>query len=267
MANIQMRHSSPLRVAGMDAQNLHVPIYAAVHGTPHAHGVIKFHAFWKGVDHTVLKNCVSRYGWFVAGVLLNSFGVALITKAALGTSPISSLPYVLSFRFPVSLGQFSFVMNMFFILAQFLLLGKKFRPIQFLQIAVNVVFSGFIDVSMNLLSWLEPGNLPLRLLTLSVGCAVLAFGISIEVAPRVLMVPGEGIVQAIASVTGWRFGSVKVAFDTSLVTTALILSLFFFHRLQGLGVGTILSALAVGRFVALYNRKLPLISRISALAA
>ena len=86
-------------------------------------------------------------------------------------------------------------------------------------------------------------------------------------APRVLMVPGEGIVQAIASVTGWRFGSVKVAFDTSLVTTALILSLFFFHRLQGLGVGTILSALAVGRFVALYNRKLPLISRISALAA
>ena len=48
-----------------------------------------------------IKTALSRYGWFTAGVLLNAFGVALITKAALGTSPISSLPYVLSLRFPV----------------------------------------------------------------------------------------------------------------------------------------------------------------------
>ena len=55
-----------------------------------------------------IKIALSRYGWFTAGVLLNAFGVALITKAALGTSPISSLPYVLSLRFPVTLGQFTF---------------------------------------------------------------------------------------------------------------------------------------------------------------
>ena len=218
----------------------------------------------KGADASVSKNWVSRYGWFVAGVLLNSFGVALITKAALGTSPISSLPYVLSFRFPVTLGQFTFVMNMFFILGQWLL-RKDFHPIQFLQIAVNVLFSLVIDVSMGLLSWLEPDTLPAQLLALAAGCAVLAFGISIEVAPRVLMVPGEGIVQAITAVSGCRFGSVKVGFDATLVATALVPSLLFFHRLQGLGVGTILSALAVGRIVNLYNRRLPLISRISAL--
>ena len=100
-----------------------------------------------------------------------------------------------------------------------------------------------------------------------VGCAVLGFGISVEVAPRVLMVPGEGIVQAIAVVTGRQFGNVKTAFDATLVSTALLLSLLFFHQLQGLGIGTIFSALAVGRFVDLYNRRLPLISRISALGA
>ena len=214
-----------------------------------------------------IKTALSRYGWFTAGVLLNAFGVALITKAALGTSPISSLPYVLSLRFPVTLGQFTFLMNMLFILAQVQLLRRNFRPIQFLQVAVNVVFSLFIDVSMRLLSWMEVGALPMQLLALVVGCAVLGFGISVEVAPRVLMVPGEGIVQAIAAVTGWRFGNVKVGFDAALVATALVLSLLFFHRLQGLGAGTILSALAVGRFVNLYNRRLPLISRISALAS
>ena len=189
-----------------------------------------------------IKIALSRYGWFTAGVLLNAFGVALITKAALGTSPISSLPYVLSLRFPVTLGQFTFLMNMLFILAQVLLLRKDF-------------------------SWMEVGVLPMRLLALAVGCAVLGFGISVEVAPRVLMVPGEGIVQAIAVVTGRQFGNVKTAFDATLVSTALLLSLLFFHQLQGLGIGTIFSALAVGRFVDLYNRRLPLIYRISALGA
>ena len=214
-----------------------------------------------------LKTYLPRYLWFLAGVLINSFGVALITRAALGTSPISSLPYVLSFRFPVTLGQFTFAMNLFFILGQVLLLRRDFPPIQLLQVAVNAVFSAFIDVSMELLSWLEISSLPMAVLVLVLGCAVLAFGISVEVAPRVLMVPGEGIVQAIAAVTGWRFGNVKVGFDAALVATALVLSLLFFHRLQGLGAGTILSALAVGRFVNLYNRRLPLISRISALAS
>ena len=214
-----------------------------------------------------LKTYLPRYLWFLAGVLINSFGVALITRAALGTSPISSLPYVLSFRFPVTLGQFTFAMNLFFILGQVLLLRRDFQPIQLLQVAVNAVFSAFIDVSMGLLSWLEISSLPMAMLVLVLGCAVLAFGISVEVAPRVLMVPGEGIVQAIAAVTGWRFGNVKVGFDAALVSTALVLSLLFFHRLQGLGTGTILSALAVGRFVNLYNRRLPLISRISALAS
>lgn len=214
-----------------------------------------------------LKTYLPRYLWFLTGVLINSFGVALITRAALGTSPISSLPYVLSFRFPVTLGQFTFAMNLFFILGQVLLLRRDFQPIQLLQVAVNAVFSAFIDVSMGLLSWLEISSLPMAVLVLALGCAVLAFGISVEVAPRVLMVPGEGIVQAIAAVTGWRFGNVKVGFDAALVSTALVLSLLFFHRLQGLGAGTILSALAVGRFVNLYNRRLPLISRISALAS
>ena len=214
-----------------------------------------------------LKTYLPRYLWFLAGVLINSFGVALITRAALGTSPISSLPYVLSFRFPVTLGQFTFAMNLFFILGQVLLLRRDFQPIQLLQVAVNAVFSAFIDVSMELLSWLEISSLPMAVLVLVLGCAVLAFGISVEVAPRVLMVPGEGIVQAIAAGTGWRFGNVKGGFDAALVSTALVLSLLFFHRLQGLGAGTILSALAVGRFVNLYNRRLPLISRISALAS
>ena len=212
-----------------------------------------------------MKRYIYRYMWFTIGVMINSFGIALITKATLGTSPISSLPYVLSFRFPFTLGQLSFVMNMLFIAAQAVLLRKEFEPIQLLQIAVNVVFSAAIDVSMSLLSWLEPSNILTQLITLVLGCAVLGVGISIEVAPGVIMVPGEGLVKAISTVFNKRFGTTKIMFDVTLVAIALVLSLIFFHRLQGLGVGTIISALIVGRFVNLYNKKLPLVSYIAGL--
>ena len=210
---------------------------------------------------------VSRYLWFVLGVLINSFGVALITQAALGTSPISSIPYVLSLRFPITLGEFTFILNLVYILGQIVLLRRALQPIQLLQIAVNVIFSAFIDVSMNLLSWLQPDHIVVKLIALILGCAILGVGISIEVAPDVLVVPGEGIGRAMTQVSGKRFGSVKVFFDCTLVAIALVLSFLFFHGLNGLGLGTVISALIIGRFVNLYNRYLPLIPYLRGLAA
>ena len=212
-----------------------------------------------------MKNHLQRYFWFIIGIIINSFGIALITKAGLGTSPISSISYVLSMKFPFTLGQFTFIVNMFFILAQFILLKKDFEPIQFLQIVVNVVFSACIDISMNLLSWLTVNNFMVGLFALLIGCGVLALGISIEVAPDVLVVPGEGIVRAISIVLSKRFGTVKVIFDITLVSTATILSFLFFGKLSGLGLGTIISAIIVGYIVNLLNQKFLLISYIKTL--
>lgn len=214
-----------------------------------------------------MRKLVYRYLWFTIGVIINAFGVAIITKAALGTSPISSVPYVLSLRFTPTLGQFTFVFNLLFIAVQVVLRGRKFPPVQFLQIVVNLVFSAFIDVGMKALWWFEPSFLPVKLAALVLGCAVLGFGISVEVAPDALLVPGEGIVGAIAERTGKRFGSVKIVFDVTLVAIALILSFCFFHGINGLGLGTVVSALIVGRFVNLFNAHLPLISRIRMLRA
>ena len=50
---------------------------------------------------------LKRYLIFLVGLFVNSLGVSLITKANLGTSPISSIPYVLSLNFPFTLGNFT----------------------------------------------------------------------------------------------------------------------------------------------------------------
>ena len=111
-----------------------------------------------------------RYLCFVTGLLINSFGVAFITKAALGTSPISSIPYVLDLRFQPTFGEFTFVLNMVYIVAQVVLLRKDFQPIQLLQVVANLIFSAFIDVSMGLLWWLNPTSVLACAASLLLGC-------------------------------------------------------------------------------------------------
>ena len=62
-----------------------------------------------------------------AGLVIMAFGVAFSIKGALGTSPISSVPYVLSLAFPgITFGMFTFVLNMGFILLQILQLRRRF---------------------------------------------------------------------------------------------------------------------------------------------
>lgn len=214
-----------------------------------------------------MKKWIYRYVFFILGVAINSFGIAFVTKSAMGTSQISSIPYVFSLEFPsIGFGMWTFLFNILFILLQVVLLKKDFHPIQFFQILVNVLFSGLIDLSMSALSFFQPEALWLRILSLLFGCLILALGICIEVAPDVLVVPGEGIVRALAQTTKIKFGTVKVYFDVTLIVIVGILSLLFFQKFNGVGIGTVVSAIVVGRFVNWINLHFKSIQKIHALA-
>ncbi|MBW3094059.1 YitT family protein [Bifidobacterium sp. 64T4] len=199
-------------------------------------------------------------------MVVNSFAIALITKGDMGTSQISSVPYVLSLRFPLSFGVMTFILNMLFIVLQIVLLRRDFRPVQLLQIVVNLLFSAMIDVSMSLLSFLNPTMLWQRLACIVAGCCVMGFGIVIEVCPNVLMVPGEGVVRALSVVSHAKYGTTKIVFDITLIAIAVVLSFALFGELRGVGLGTVISALCVGSVINGINRTFSFPERIRSLA-
>lgn len=214
-----------------------------------------------------MNNLSIRWISFIMGIAINSFGIAFITKGALGTSQVSSVPYIMSLHFPaITFGMFTFIFNMLFILIQILLLKKDFKPFQFLQIGVNIIFSFLIDISMWLLSFLQPEIFITRFICMFIGCMILAFGISLEVAAKMIYVPGEGVVQAIAKVKKMKFGTVKIYFDVLLICIASILSFIFFGRLNGIGIGTIFSAISIGKFVNIISRRSKFVRRIKILS-
>lgn len=201
------------------------------------------------------NDTIRRYALFIMGLFVSASGISLITKAGLGTSPISSVPYVLSFIYPLTFGQFTFVINMIMVAGQILILKKEFRKIQFLQIPVTLLFGIFIDATMGLLVSVHPSYYALKIMLLLAGSIVLGAGIAVQIRANALILPGEGLVKAIASVTGKKFGVVKTLFDSSLVCVAIALSLYHLSGITGLREGTVISALTVGSISHFFIRR------------
>ena len=197
---------------------------------------------------------LKRYIVFLIGLFINSLGVSLITKADLGTSPISSIPYVLSLNFPFTLGQFTIVFSLLLILIQLVILRRNFKAEHLLQIPISILFGYFIDLTMVMLFFVNPQSYLSSVVYLLIGCVILGFGVYTEVLANVAMLPGESFVRAVSSTWKTEFGSTKVAFDVSLTVIAAVLSLLFAHRLDGVREGTIIAALLVGFIARLFGR-------------
>ena len=201
-------------------------------------------------------NKLKRYVIFLVGLFVNSLGVSLITKASLGTSPISSIPYVLSLSFPFTLGNFTIFFSIFLILLQLLILRKNFKLEHVLQIPVSIVFGYFIDLTMLLFAWVNPQAYIMKIIYLLIGCLILGFGVYMEVLADVVMLPGESFVRAIVLTWKTNFGTTKVCFDVSMSVIAAILSFVFTGRLNGVREGTIIAALLVGFIARVLGKKL-----------
>ncbi len=204
-------------------------------------------------------NKLKRYLLFLVGLFINALGVSLVTKACLGTSPISSIPYVLSLNFPFTLGNFTIIFSIFLILLQILILRKNFKIENVLQIPVSVAFGYFIDLTMYLFFWVNPVNYAVKLIALLAGCIVLGFGVYLEVLADVVMLPGESFVRAIVQTWNTNFGTTKIIFDSSMTVIAGVLSFIFSGRLNGVREGTIIAALLVGFIARLFGKYLEFI--------
>ena len=207
-------------------------------------------------------NKLKRYVIFLIGLFVNSLGVSLITKASLGTSPISSIPYVLSLSFPFTMGNFTIFFSIFLILLQLLILRKNFKLEHVLQIPVSIVFGYFIDLTMLLFAWVNPQAYIMKIIYLLIGCLILGFGVYMEVLADVVMLPGESFVRAIVLTWKTNFGTTKVCFDVSMSVIAAILSFVFTGRLNGVREGTIIAALLVGFIARVLGKKLAFVKLI-----
>lgn len=188
-----------------------------------------------------------RYLLLLAGLSIMAFGVAFSIKASLGTSPISSVPYVVSLFAPLTVGTATIVMHCVFILLQILILRRTYHPIQLMQLPVAVFFGYLTDFGVWAVRGIHCSTYWQQWIVCLIGILLVAAGVSLEVKAGVVVLAGEGVVLAICKVLPKiKFGYMKVGFDVTLVVIACILSFTFTGHLQGVREGTVAAALLVG---------------------
>ena len=187
-----------------------------------------------------------RYAIFICGILWQSAGISLVVKSLLGTSPISSVPYIISLFSPLTVGVATICMHVVFILMQILILRKNFEWIQLLQLPVAFVFGFLIDLAMWVLAGLSPSGYLQQWGLCILGILLVGIGVDFEVSAKVVTLAGEGLVLALCQVLPIRFPAMKITFDVSLVALAVVLSLIFTGHIAGIREGTVAAAVFVG---------------------
>lgn len=192
---------------------------------------------------------------FLLGVFLVAIGIAISVRADLGTAPIASLATVMSLATPLSVGTYVMSLNLIFFVCQVLLLRRKFRVFQLIQIPLTVAFGLFVDLCMYLTAWLEPANYFEQWGWTIVSVVLLALGVYVEMQPQLTYLPANGVVFTLYTVLqNIRYGTIKIIFDTVLVALAVIASLTLLGGLFGVREGTIFAALCVGLVIRLISR-------------
>lgn len=207
-----------------------------------------------------MKNLIERYLVFSAGLYFLAMGIVLIVRSALGTTPISSVNYVVSLNTPLSLGMCTFLINMLLILGQFWLIrGRRTRRDVveiLLQIPFSFLFSAFIDMNMMLTEGIEPDAYWMSLVLLASGCLTQALGVTLELKPKVAMMSAEAFVRYASVRYDKEFGRLKVWFDVSLVSLAILLSLILTSHIEGVREGSVVAACVTGYIVTFMNTRL-----------
>lgn len=198
---------------------------------------------------------LGRYALFILGLFIAALGVALSTKAKLGTSPVSSVPYSVSLI--SSLFTFGGWLNVWSVLQisiQVLLLRKRCNPIDIaIQTVLAFVYGYLTNFACYLIQGMNVEGYVFQFLCMLAGCFVTGFGIWIQLKGNVAMLPGEAMNRAISTVSGKKYEDIKIFFDVVYILISAVLGICFLGGLKGVREGSIIAAVLIGNIIRGYN--------------
>ena len=193
-----------------------------------------------------------RILFYLLGVIILALGLTLNTKTLLGVSAIISVPYTISILSGINFGNMTFIVYTLMVLAQMWIKGKNRTWTDLLQIALSLVFTRLLNLFNDLIIINDPGMIMKSVLLIT---AVLFTGIGAAVTVNMHIVanPGDAFVAAVSDRIHKSMGLTKNIVDIICVCLSCCIGLIFSGRISGVGPGTLVSMIMVGRVIAGFN--------------
>lgn len=205
-----------------------------------------FTAAWHDFFDKPLPNFLLRTVIMLIGAAMVAFSVALSRDTGLGTSPISCVPATLSFLTPLTVGTWTFIINLVFIALQIILLRRDYNPFQLFQLPFLFIFSMMIDLFVPVAELIPLNSYPLQLLAIVCCCFITACGVVLQVKSSLIMLSADALVVTISRVFHFDFAKTKIGFDCTMALTSVVISLIWAGYLLGVREGTVIFALCTG---------------------
>ena len=199
---------------------------------------------------------IKRLVVYLIGVYYTAGAIAISKMTPLGISPNSSLPNEISLILDANLGLVTAIVFASFVFIQWILLGKDFKVINFIQVLLSIIYGFFVNSAVALVNRVLPpcDTYLLQIIYTLVSAVLLGAAVKVYLAPKVMALPAEGLAQAVAQRFKIPFPTAKNVCDITIVTISVILSFAYFGTLYGIREGTIIHAILVGRSVKLADK-------------
>ncbi len=195
-----------------------------------------------------------RLFMYFLGLFVMTIGVSISVKSNLGVSPVSSIPYTVTCVWGIEMGKATILFHCVLVILQILILRRRFKIKNLLQIPVGIVFGYFTTFCNWCVSFLpSPENIAIRIVMVLISTVIVAIGITLYLPADIMPLAGEGTMQAVSDVTGIIFSKVKIGFDVSMVIISLVTCLIALRSMGSVGLGTIIAAFLVGFIVGKIN--------------
>lgn len=226
------------------------------------------------LDTRASKDRILPFLWqhllLTISLFIMTLGVALSVRSHLGSSVISTIPFVMTLAGEdgmapaLTIGEYTYIMNFVLVMLQILILRRRFQPVQLFQLVIGFLFGFLLDVNMWLTSAVVCDSLTWQVVVQLLGCMVLAVGISLEIRCGSVTMPGEGITVAVSQASGMPFPKAKIIVDTILVALAVATGYVYFGswQWQVVGVGTLIAMIFVGAMVRWLDPKMGWFTRL-----
>lgn len=188
---------------------------------------------------------------YVIGILILGFGVILNTKTNLGVAAINSAPYALSEMSQLTLGNWTTILYIVFVSVQ-LIIYRRIDIKVILQIPFSYVMGVLLDF-YNFMIAFVPDNLFESIIMVFIAIICTGIGVYFVVSMDFIPNPPDGLVNALAYLFKKDFGTIKWIFDCCMMSITVILTLVLEGYIIGIGIGTVITALLLGRFIKLFS--------------
>lgn len=192
------------------------------------------------------KLCLTRFTFYILGILILAFGIALTIQAKLGTSPFDALLVGLSETVGLTVGSWEIIIAFIMIFCNSLL--KKQKP-EFLGLLTSFITGIDIDMWVFLLHHLiTPEKWFCKLTWFGIGIILIGLGTAIYLYTNFAPIPIDHLTLIIQELT-----KMSILFSRTVIYLFFLLSAIVFNG--PIGIGTVIT-LCLGGAILNYFMKM-----------